>query len=107
MPQIQGATVKDGLSGSDFDATAVNPATVTLTGPAGSTAARAKTARPDVNRDGLRDLLVFFRAGRVATAVGCPLPARSSVSVAISGETVPGGAFEGADTLVVVGHPEQ
>lgn len=85
------------LSGDGFDATTIDPATVRF-GPAGAAPAGRRNAAPigrggrDVDGDGSADRVFNFRCGE--TGIEC-----GDVSATLSGETVDGHVFRGADQI--------
>jgi hypothetical protein len=84
-----------GPSNPGFDATKVNPLTVTLAGAmVKSTKGRAKFSFKDVNRDRLQDLVVYVPAQYLTLEPGENL-------LAVAGRTLSGDYFEGVATVVV------
>ena len=85
-----------GPTNPGFDATKVNPLTVTLAGAmVKSTKGRAKFSFTYANRDLLRDLVVYVPAQYVALQPG-------ENRLAVAGRTLSGDYFEGVATVEVV-----
>ena len=83
------------LGTGDFDATAIDDASVRL-GPAGASIAHKTAHRKDVDGDGQRDWLGHFRRRDIGLDMG-------ATEATLSGLTRIGAAFAGADHVVVVG----
>ncbi|MDH3458376.1 MAG: PKD domain-containing protein, partial [Gemmatimonadota bacterium] len=85
------------LSTTDFDATTVNPATVTLADAQVKVKGNGtRLANPeDVNGDGITDLVVHIRTVGLSLTDG-------DVEAVLRGETFDGQAIEGSDSVRVV-----
>jgi hypothetical protein len=83
------------LGSSVFDVALVDIASVRF-GPRAASAARRRGHRKDVNRDGWPDLVLYFRVGETGLEAG-------DREAALTGLTLNGERFAGADSIVVVG----
>ena len=85
------------LSSADFDATLVNPETVTLAGAPAVTERRGwpKFKLRDVNRDGLQDMLLRFGIQEMQLVA-------TDTEAALEGETYAGVPIRGTDTVIVI-----
>jgi len=83
------------LTTADFDATSVDPATVTF-GPAGAAIAHAHGHVSDVDSDGDLDLLLHFKTQETGIACGDTI-------ARLTGATWSGDPIEGSDSIVTVG----
>jgi hypothetical protein len=94
-PMSRGVIPVAVLGADDFDVADVDPETLAF-GPAGAPATdRPRSRSKDVNRDGLTDLLVFFRAEESGIAFG-------DTEACVRGETLDGESFRGCDTIRTV-----
>lgn len=83
------------LTTDDFDATAVDAATVRF-GRTGSEAAAVHSALEDANGDGYTDMVLHFRTQE--TGIQC-----GDTSASLTGQTVLGQSIEGVDTVRTTG----
>lgn len=81
------------LTTADFDATTVDPQTVTF-GPAGATEAHGRGHVEDVDQDGDVDLLLHFRTHETGLQPG-------DTEACLAGETFSGNPFQGCDVITV------
>jgi hypothetical protein len=81
------------LTTADFDATTVDPQTVTF-GPAGAPEAHGRGHVEDVDQDGDVDLLFHFRTQETGLQPG-------DTEACLAGETLSGNPFQGCDAITV------
>ena len=82
------------LGGESFDVATIDRATLAF-GPAGAAPLGSGGFRLDVNRDGWRDLVSFYRIDETGIAPG-------DGEACVTGATVDGVPFEGCDTVVTI-----
>ena len=83
------------LTTGTFNATSVDPSSVRF-GPSGATRVPRRAHLKDVDRDGDRDLLLYFRTS--ASGIKC-----GDSSAGVTGTTTSGESFEGSDAIQTVG----
>jgi hypothetical protein len=86
------------ISTRTFKARTIDVETMTLNGIAH---ARDKEKLKDVNHDGLRDVVIRFRAKDVQAAIGCPLPKHTEVPVTLDGLLEDGTQFFSSGVLKI------
>ncbi len=93
-PRSRGILLVAVLGSGEFDATQVDSSTVRFGPRKASVVFDGHVV--DVNRDGYRDMLLFF--GRKATGIRC-----GDTTASLSGETFAGQSFTGSDSIRTVG----
>ncbi len=87
------------LTTDEFDATEVDPDTVTLGDGNGNTESAVKSAEEDVDGDGDTDRIFHFL---IQDLVGAGVLDADSEEVVLEGETNDGSAIEGSDSVRIV-----
>lgn len=94
-PKSKGVIPVAILTTASFDATTVDPLTVTF-GPDGATESHGRGHVEDVDSDGDDDLMLHFRTQETGIA-------RSDTQACLTGETTSGDTVHGCDAIVTVG----